>query len=111
MPEWHQWLTEQDQLWGGNASLTERNNRRHNTGRVVSFFRQFMQGGRPVRFLPLGRGSSGKPTYTRALIQQLYERHRKGGYAGREAEWARQEQDIIAAAAEGRVLGPAYVSK
>ncbi|HEX6826825.1 MAG TPA: hypothetical protein VF077_10970 [Nitrospiraceae bacterium] len=44
-----------------------------------------------------------RPMYTRALIKQLYEQHRKGAYAGREAEWNRQEADIIAAGREGRV--------
>ena len=55
--------------------------------------------------------SFGKPTYTRPQIQQLYDRHRKGGSAGREAEWARQEADIIAASREGRIQAPAYVTK
>lgn len=44
-----------------------------------------------------------RPMYTRALIKQLYEQHRKGAYVGREAEWSRQEADIIAAGREGRV--------
>ena len=30
---------------------------------------------------------------------------------GREAEWARQEADIIAASREGRIQGPAYITK
>jgi hypothetical protein len=46
---------------------------------------------------------SDRPTYTRAQIAQLYSAHRKGAYVGREAEWARQEADIIAAGAERRV--------
>jgi hypothetical protein len=41
--------------------------------------------------------------YTRAQIAQLYTAHRKGAYVGREAEWNRQEADIIAAGREGRV--------
>ena len=53
----------------------------------------------------------GKPTYTRPQIQQFYDRHRKGGYAGREAEWARQKADIIAAGREGRIQAPAYITK
>jgi hypothetical protein len=44
-----------------------------------------------------------KPTYTRAQIAQLYSAHRKGAYVGREAEWARQDADIIAAGREGRI--------
>jgi hypothetical protein len=46
---------------------------------------------------------SDRPTYTRAQIAQLYSAHRRGAYVGREAEWARQDADIIAAGAEGRV--------
>jgi hypothetical protein len=46
---------------------------------------------------------SDRPTYTRAQIKQLYEQHRRGAYVGREAEWARQDADIIAAGKEGRV--------
>lgn len=44
-----------------------------------------------------------KPIYTRAQIAQLYSLHRKQAYVGREAEWARQEADIIAAGREGRI--------
>jgi hypothetical protein len=44
-----------------------------------------------------------RPIYTRAQIRQLYEQHRKGAYVGREAEWARQDADIIAAGREGRI--------
>ena len=51
-----------------------------------------------------------KRTYTRAQIQQLYEQHRKGAYAGREAEWNRIENDIFAAQREGRVQG-VYLTK
>jgi hypothetical protein len=47
---------------------------------------------------------SDKPIYTRAQIADLYERHRRA-YVNREAEWARQEADIIAAGREGRILG------
>ena len=32
-------------------------------------------------------------------------------YAGREAEWQRQEADIIAAGREGRIEAPAYITK
>jgi hypothetical protein len=44
-----------------------------------------------------------KPVYTRAQIAALYSAHRKGAYVGREAEWARQDLDIIAAGREGRI--------
>jgi hypothetical protein len=55
--------------------------------------------------------SSKKPVYTREQIGELYELHRKGAYAGREAEWARQEADIFAAQREGRVQGHPYLTK
>jgi hypothetical protein len=41
----------------------------------------------------------------------LYAAHRRGAYAGREADWNRQEQDIIRAAAEGRVAIPDNITK
>jgi hypothetical protein len=44
-----------------------------------------------------------RPIYTRAQIRDLYTAHRKGAYVGREAEWARQDADIIAAGREGRI--------
>ena len=47
---------------------------------------------------------------TRAQITQLYSLHRRGAYAGREAEWARQEADFYTAQREGRVLGGFDVS-
>ena len=56
-------------------------------------------------------GNAGQPIYTRETIGQLYEAHRKGAYAGREAEWARIEADIFAAQREGRVQGVPYLTK
>jgi hypothetical protein len=44
-----------------------------------------------------------RPIYTRAQIRDLYTAHRKGAYVGREAEWQRQDADIIAAGREGRI--------
>jgi hypothetical protein len=44
--------------------------------------------------------------YSRSEIASLYSAHRRGAYAGREAEWARQEADLIAAGREGRVANP-----
>jgi len=52
----------------------------------------------------------GKPIYTRELIGELYERHRKGEFAGREKEWARIENDIFAAQREGRVQAHPYLT-
>jgi hypothetical protein len=61
----------------------------------------------PGRARPASGGDASmppeRPIYSRAQIKQLYEMHRRGAYAGREAEWARQDADIIAASREGRV--------
>ena len=48
--------------------------------------------------------SSGR-IYTRQEIALLFEQHRKGAYAGRDLDWARQEVDIVRASAEGRIIG------
>jgi hypothetical protein len=48
-------------------------------------------------------GLPEKPIYTRVQVKQLYDQHRRGAYVGREAEWARQDADIIAAGREGRI--------
>jgi len=81
--------------------------------RVAAFFRGFQQehGGTHAASAASGRTRSEKPVYTREQIARLYELHRKGAFAGREAEWARREADIIAAGREGRVLGPPYLMK
>ena len=57
------------------------------------------------------RPAAWKPVYTRNQITKIYDQHRRGAYAGREAEWARQEADIIAAGREGRIQGPDYLTK
>ena len=63
----------------------------------------------PGRARPTG-GSDGspspeKPIYTRQNLRELYAAHRKGAYAGREAEWNRIDADIIKAGTEGRIIG------
>ena len=78
---------------------------------IVAFFRGFLQQGGSAGGSQTARARpSGKPTYTREQIKQLYEQHRRGAYAGREAEWNRLEADIIAAIREGRVQGT-YLTK
>lgn len=61
----------------------------------------------PGRPRPASGGESSvpveKPLYTRAQIAQLYRQHQRGAYVGREAEWTRQEADMIAAGREGRI--------
>lgn len=48
---------------------------------------------------------ASKPTYSRAQIAQNYRDKSKGLWSGREAEFTRLEQDMIAAGREGRVRG------
>ena len=114
-PRWHQFLRETDTYTGQprqallNIAIAD-----GSANRVIAIFKGFMQeagvGGAqpsPTR----GHRASGKPTYTRETIGQLYEAHRKGAYTGREQEWARQEADIFAAQREGRVQGLPYLTK
>jgi hypothetical protein len=95
------------------------------TPRVISFFRQFertvggQSGGTSTRTSPpLGMilhrtksSASRGRTYTRDEIKRLYDAHRRGAYAGREAEWARQEADIFQAQHDGRFRDYDFVSK
>ena len=53
---------------------------------------------RPATGLP-----AEKPTYTRKNIAQNFDMHRRGAWAGRDAEWASLEADMIAAGREGRI--------
>ena len=110
-PRWHQWLLGNDVLSGRvRQELLNEAIAHNNTGRVCSFFRQFEnQAASQASYY--GGSTSGKRTYSRAQIKQLYENHRRGDYAGRDAEWQRQEQDILAASREGRVLDPDRISK
>jgi hypothetical protein len=109
-PAWHQWLRGVDLMSGRiRQALLNEAIRNGDARRVELFFKQFQQqagqsssssrasGGRPA--------PSNKPVYTRDQIKQLHAQHLRGAYAGREAEWARQEEDIIAASREGRILG------
>jgi hypothetical protein len=61
----------------------------------------------PGRARPASGGDASlppdKPIYSRAQVAKLYSDHRKGAYVGREAEWSRQDADIIAAGREGRI--------
>src|SRR5262245_19261731 len=70
---------------------------------VISFFNDFLKT-RPAAPQPAGPAPTGKQIYSRADILRLHEQHRKGAYAGREIEWMRIENDIIAGR-EGRIVG------
>src|SRR5215831_16394315 len=105
-PWWHAWLamthlySELSRGWHlDNAAA------RGDADSVIAFYRDFLQW-RPRRTPPpAGPAPTGKHVYSRSEILRLHEQHRKGAYAGREAEWARIENDIIAAGREGRIIG------
>jgi hypothetical protein len=121
-PNWLSWLAQIDPLSGRqrqqllNEAISD-----SDASRVLGFFRQFQAGrasspapSHAASSLSPGRArsvpSSGK-VYTRTEIAKLFEQHRRGAYVGREDAWARQEADIVAAGAEGRVLNPDIVTK
>jgi hypothetical protein len=86
--------------------------------RCAAFFQSFMreQGGSrsapaPGRAKPAQRGGADKPVYTPQQIKQIYEMKRKGAWTGKEAEFARLEEDIFAAQKERRILAPVYLTK
>jgi hypothetical protein len=116
-PRWHQWLLSVDALSGQqrqvllNQAIAE-----SNATRVIGFFKGWQREAgadagqaaqQPSRRMPMW--STGQRTYTRAEIQRLYRHHAMGAYKDREAEWARQEADIIAAGREGRIANPEAV--
>ena len=100
-PRWHRWLLSLDPLSGCarqqplNQAIVG-----SDANRVISFFRGFLQVDQATGQASLpasGRARSpNKPVYARAQIA-----HRRGAYAGREAEWARQEADFYTAQREG----------
>jgi hypothetical protein len=109
-PRWHKWLLGIDSLTGRpRQMLLNEAVAQHNAPRVREFFERFRRADSrpsPTHSAPLHHGGlPGRPTYTRRQVAQLYDGHRRGAYAGREAEWNRIEADIIAASREGRILG------
>jgi hypothetical protein len=117
-PRWHQFLRETDLYTGQprqallNIAIAD-----GSATRVVALFRGFLQevggsqqaGAQTSRSAP-ARASSGGPIYSREQITKLYDQHRRGAYAGREAEWAKLEVDIIRAGREGRIQNPVSVA-
>ena len=115
---WHSWLLQRDALSGEiRQTLLNHAISSGDTSRVISFFRQFERtvGGTisTAASPPLGMilrrtksSASRGRVYTRDEVKQIYDAHRRGRYQGREAEWARQDADLIAAAREGRILSP-----
>jgi hypothetical protein len=119
-PRWHQWLLSIDPLSGQqrqvllNQAIAE-----GQAARVIGFFKGWQREAgadtgdataarqQPSRRVPMW--STGQRIYSRAEIQRLYRHHAMGAYKDREAEWARQEADIIAAGREGRIANPEAV--
>lgn len=120
-PAWLQWLGEIDPLSGvPRQALLDNAHAAGDVVRVAGFFTTFLggasgaqkpSGSQPTISPPAGRGGNPPPTagggekktYTRAEIKSFYDDKRRGLYAGREQEAMRIEQDIAAAANEGRV--------
>jgi hypothetical protein len=114
MPEWHRWLLGIDTLSGRVRQLLL--NEAISSGseaRIAAFFRKFQQeaGGAQAQASGRTRAPVGQRTYTRAQIAALYEAHRKGHYANREAEWQRIEADIFDAQKTGRIQAFDYITK
>jgi hypothetical protein len=117
-PRWHRFLLGIDPYTGeARQTLLNAAIARSDATAVIAFFRAFMRevGSRTqAPSAPSSRArlasSNNKPIYSRAQIAGLYERHRKGEFAGKEAEWARMENDICKANAEGRVLNPVDIA-
>lgn len=119
-PRWHQWLLGIDNLSGRvRQQLLNEATASGNPERVLAFFRTFQQEAGGTRAATAAAAAStrtrsapsGAPTYTPAQIGELYARHRKGEFTGREAEWARIEYDFFRAQREGRVQGTPYLTK
>jgi hypothetical protein len=82
---------------------------------VIGFFKGFMQqagadsGQAAQRSQRVPMWGPDRRIYSRAEIAKLYRQHAQGAYNGREADWQRQEADIIAAGREGRIQNPEAV--
>ena len=109
-PHWHRFLLTVDPYTGRiRQELLNDAIAHSDAGRVVAFFRSFLRENQATDHTAVsGRARSAptsvrsdKPIYTREQIAKFYEQHRRGAYAGREAEWARQEVDFFRAQREG----------
>jgi hypothetical protein len=107
-PAFAQWLSQPDGYSGAVRSQLMRNAVDvGDAGRVASFYKGFLA--EAGHHAPAGRQHAsrsrptavGKPIYSREQIKHLYAQRRLGRI--NDANWARQEADIIAAGREGRV--------
>jgi hypothetical protein len=109
---WQQWLARPDPL-SGVIRQTLLNNaiQQGHINRVVGFFRGFLQTGNDGSSYEMAHRArdrarqfgSGQQTYTRQQIAKFYEQRRKGFYD--DQQWARLENEIVRAGAEGRISG------
>jgi hypothetical protein len=104
-PAWREWLDALDDYSG--RSRRELINHAAEAGdavRVAAFFRQpAAQHGPAGSYRSRPAATGGPCIYTRAQIANLYERRRKGEI--NDANWARWEAEIFAAANQGRIAG------
>jgi hypothetical protein len=114
---WFRWLDGIDPQTGQvRRQLLDEARKRGDHARARSFIQQF-EHARATGTLVLhsyrrsGMPPQDKPVYTRPQIAQLYSLHRRGAYAGREAEWSRIEHDIVRASAEGRIANAVPLAK
>jgi hypothetical protein len=110
-PRWHEWLLATDALSGRQRQVLLNDAiAQGNAARVIGFFRGWQQqagadSGQAAQprsqWMPMW--GPDRRIYSRAEIAKLYRQHAQGAYNGREADWQRQEADIIAAGRDGRV--------
>jgi hypothetical protein len=114
-PQWIAWLHGRHELSGlPRQRWLDDAVAQGDAGRVIEIFRGYLQTAAGHRGQERARQTAagppqatvtGRHVYSRPEIAKLYAAHQAGAYQGREADWARQEQDIIAAGREGRVIG------
>jgi hypothetical protein len=107
-PRWLAWLSEVDPFTGAiRQQVLDDAIAAGSADRVIAFFRGFaaVHGGTAPPGRSRTRSAAPQPgmMLSRERIKELYELHRKGRLTG--PEWERTEQQIIAAANEGRVAG------
>jgi hypothetical protein len=109
-PQFAAWLSEFDPYSAvPRSQLMRRAVANGDSNRVVNFYRGFIaEAGHPPASSQRNQrrspaAASGQPIYTRDAVKQLYERRRKGEIG--DAAWARTEQEIFAAANQGRIAG------
>jgi hypothetical protein len=117
-PAWHRFLLGVDPMSGRiRQALLDDAIRKGNPERVRAMFdayrgsadRSGSAGG--ASSTRRSRAAASAPVYTRDTIAKLYEAHRRGDFANRQAEWDRIEADIFDAQRTGRVAMHPWVSK